>query len=69
MRFFLIASRLGHTLPSFPAPLYYIPDSDALSIKLPHGLTISPIPPTSGAVPFRYISVDEAISDLPWWDW
>ncbi|KAI0686823.1 hypothetical protein BC835DRAFT_1309374 [Cytidiella melzeri] len=69
VRFFLIASKLGHTLPSLPAPLYHIPTNDTLSIKLPHQLTITPVPPTSGEVPFRYISVDDAISDLPWFDW
>ncbi|KAI0348187.1 S-adenosyl-L-methionine-dependent methyltransferase [Trametopsis cervina] len=69
VRFFLIASQLGHTLPTFPTPLYDIPIKDSLQIHLPHGLHLSPIPATSGMAPFRYVSVDDAISDLPWFDW
>ncbi|KAI0095061.1 S-adenosyl-L-methionine-dependent methyltransferase [Irpex rosettiformis] len=69
VRFFLIASQLGHTLPSIPAPMYDLPTKDALAIRFPHNLTITPITPTSGLVPHRYISVEDAISDLPWFDW
>lgn len=49
--------------------MYHLPPQDSLTIKFPHGLTVSPIPRTTGAVPHDYISVKDAISDLEWFDW
>lgn len=69
VRFFLIASRIGCTLPSIPSPLYHLPTKDTLTIRFPHALHISPIPPTAGCAPHSYISVKDAIGDLPWFDW
>lgn len=38
-------------------------------IKFPHGLTVKPINTESGVLPFNFVSVDDAISDLPRFDW
>lgn len=70
VRFFLVAALLGHPLPKLPEPLYAFPVKDALALKFPLGLIVRPIKNTEqGFAPFRYITVDDAIGDLPRFDW
>ncbi|THG98216.1 hypothetical protein EW026_g3934 [Hermanssonia centrifuga] len=69
VRFFLVAARLGHPLPELPQPLYHFPLKDSMEIKFPHGLSIRPIDTQDGIAPFNFITIDDAISDLPRFDW
>lgn len=69
VRFFLLASKLGYTLPPFPTPLYTSSSRDGLQINLPHDLKLTPMGDSKGKVPFSFITIEEAISDLPYFDW
>lgn len=68
VRFFMVAARLGYVLPDLPVPVYSFPLNDSLDIKLPHGLVLRPID-TARETLFNYISIHDAISDLPRFDW
>ncbi|KAF9225292.1 S-adenosyl-L-methionine-dependent methyltransferase [Gyrodon lividus] len=69
VRFFLIAAKRGLELPDLPQPTHDFPVSDSLEIKFPNGTTIQPIRPLSGIAQHRYVSVHDAISDLPVFHW
>ncbi|KAF8131609.1 S-adenosyl-L-methionine-dependent methyltransferase [Boletus edulis] len=69
VRFFLIAAKRGLELPPFPQPSHDVPNSDSLEIKFPNGQVFRPITTLSGVAPHRYVSVHDAISDLPKFDW
>ncbi|GJE89469.1 S-adenosyl-L-methionine-dependent methyltransferase [Phanerochaete sordida] len=69
VRFFLIAAQLGQPLPNLPTPLYSFPNHEALEIKFLHGLSVRPVLTERSAMPFRHVSVDDAIGDLLRWDW
>ncbi|KAH7927250.1 S-adenosyl-L-methionine-dependent methyltransferase [Leucogyrophana mollusca] len=69
VRFFLIAAKPGHPLPEFPQPSHDFPLVDALQIKLPNGHHIRPIRTMNGTAPHRFVSIDDAISDLLRYDW
>ncbi|KAI0040799.1 hypothetical protein FA95DRAFT_813229 [Auriscalpium vulgare] len=40
-----------------------------MEIKLPNGTKIHPIGSSNGRAPFPFVSIDDAISDLPRFDW
>jgi DNA (cytosine-5)-methyltransferase 1 len=69
VRFFLIAAKRDLELPAFPQPTHDFPVADALEIKFPEELTLRPITTLPGVAPHRYVSVHDAISDLPQFDW
>ncbi|KAJ3552491.1 hypothetical protein NM688_g4121 [Phlebia brevispora] len=69
VRFFLIAAKLGLVLPEFPQPLYYFEPKDALQITFPHSLRVYPINTQPGIALFNYVTIEDAISDLPRFDW
>jgi DNA (cytosine-5)-methyltransferase 1 len=63
-RFFIWGVLRGHTLPQFPQPTHTFPKPGSLSMLLPNvGVRLEPV--TTRSAPHRYISVSEAISDLP----
>lgn len=63
-RFFIWGVLRGHTLPQFPQPTHTFPKPGSLSMLLPNvGVRLEPV--TARSAPHRYISVSEAISDLP----
>ncbi|KAG6907943.1 hypothetical protein DXG01_006801 [Tephrocybe rancida] len=69
-RFFLVAAVHGHPLPEFPQPSHDFPDNHGLKIKLESsGKTICPIRWANGTAPHPFVSIDDAISDLPHFDW
>ncbi|KAH9901025.1 S-adenosyl-L-methionine-dependent methyltransferase [Cubamyces lactineus] len=68
-RFFLIAALQGHQLPQLPQPTHDFPLKDALEIKFPNQTAIQPILTLNGTAPCKYVSVTEAIGDLPEFDW
>ncbi|KAI0368858.1 S-adenosyl-L-methionine-dependent methyltransferase [Pilatotrama ljubarskyi] len=69
VRFFLYAAQHGYPLPQLPQPTHDFPQQDALQIKFPNGTVIKPILTTNGTAPMKFISVAEAIGDLPEFDW
>ena len=69
VRFFLIAAKCGLELPPFPQPTHDFPIPDKLEIKFPREVTLRPITTLAGVAPHRYVSVHDAISDLPKFDW
>ncbi|KAI0324519.1 S-adenosyl-L-methionine-dependent methyltransferase [Cubamyces sp. BRFM 1775] len=68
-RFFLIAALQGHQLPQLPQPSHDFPLKDGLEIKFPNQTAIQPILTLNGTAPCKFISVAEAIGDLPEFDW
>lgn len=69
VRFFMIAAKYGHPLPQLPQPTHAFPQIDALGINLPIGHHIRPIWTQTGYAPHQFVTIDDAISDLPRFDW
>lgn len=69
IRFFLVAALDGYPLPELPQPTHDFPGVHGLQIRLPTGDTIRPIQTTNGVAPHPYVTIDDAISDLPRFDW
>ncbi|KAJ3509389.1 hypothetical protein NLJ89_g5249 [Agrocybe chaxingu] len=66
MRFFLIAAKEGHLLPAFPQPTHDFPDTH--EIKNRDGRVI-PVRATRGTAAHPFVTVEDAIGDLPRFDW
>lgn len=60
---------MGNPLPGFPQPSHYFPPNDSLTINCPTGVKISPIIQAVGSYAHPVVTVDDAISDLPHFDW
>lgn len=70
VRFFLVAAKSSFPLPDLPQPTHDIEIEDALAIKFGLGQReLFPIRTENGIAPHRFVSVDDAISDLPQFDW
>ncbi|KAG1717820.1 S-adenosyl-L-methionine-dependent methyltransferase [Suillus lakei] len=69
VRFFMVAAKSGHPLPQLPQPTHAFPAVDALGIDLPVGHHIRPIWTETGYAPHQFVTIDDAISDLPRFDW
>ena len=70
IRFFLIAAQQSCALPPFPIPIYDFPLKDSMEFKLSQlGEHITPISVVAGLAPFKFITIDDAIGDLPRFDW
>ncbi|KAG1839477.1 S-adenosyl-L-methionine-dependent methyltransferase [Suillus tomentosus] len=69
VRFFMVAAKHGQPLPQLPQPTHAFPTVDALGIDLPIGHHIRPILTQPGYAPHQFVSIDDAISDLPRFDW
>lgn len=70
VRFFAVAAADGHPLPDMPQPTHDFPDPRNLQIKLPvGGPPIKPIQTNNGTAPHPFVTIDDAISDLPRFDW
>ncbi|KAF9011170.1 hypothetical protein BDQ17DRAFT_1233710 [Cyathus striatus] len=68
LRFFIITALDGRPLPELPQPSHQFPDTKGLSMYLPTG-KISPIRITDGTAPHHFVSIHDAISDLPRFHW
>ncbi|GLB43613.1 putative class I-like SAM-binding methyltransferase superfamily, C5-methyltransferase family protein [Lyophyllum shimeji] len=68
-RFFLIAAVDGHPLPELPEPSHDFPDNAGLEVKLPVGTEVRPFRMSNGTAPHRHVTIGDAISDLPRFDW
>jgi DNA (cytosine-5)-methyltransferase 1 len=70
VRFFAIAAADGYPLPDMPQPTHDFPEARSLQIKLPvGGPPIKPIRTDNGIAPHAFVTIDDAISDLPRFDW
>lgn len=69
MRFFLLAAKSGHRLPSFPKPTHEFSSTHAESIYFPIAGSITAVDPRSGAAPMPGVTIEDAIGDLRRWDW
>lgn len=69
VRFFLVAAKSGYPLPVLPQPSHSFPVTRKLEIKLPLGYAIRPIRSTGGTAPQPFVSIADAISDLPRFNW
>jgi DNA (cytosine-5)-methyltransferase 1 len=62
-------SKRGEVLPAFPQPTHDFPVPDALKIKVSNGRDIQPIHTLRGTAPCHFVTIDDAIGDLPLFDW
>ena len=69
VRFFLIAAKQGHPLPPFPQPTHSSLLSENLHMNVAEGLSVRPILTAHGVAPHRHVTIEDAISDLPPFDW
>ena len=69
MRFFLFAARRGYPLLAAPQPTHDFPQTHKLEIRFPNGDIARAVRAEPGTAPFKFVSIDDAISDLPRFDW
>ncbi|KAF8215788.1 S-adenosyl-L-methionine-dependent methyltransferase [Mycena galopus ATCC 62051] len=71
VRFFLVAARHGQPLPDMPQPTHDFEVTHHLRMQLPynHRPRVTPIRTSRGRAPHASVSIEEAIGDLPSWDW
>ena len=69
VRFFMIAAVQGHPLPELPQPTHDFPLADALKIEFTNGDFVEPIRTIPGTAPHNFVTIDDAIGDLPRFDW
>ncbi|KAH9942756.1 S-adenosyl-L-methionine-dependent methyltransferase [Amylocystis lapponica] len=69
VRFFLVAARSSYILPHLPQPTHDFPLVDSLEIKFPNGQPKRPIRTARGVAPFPFVTIEDAIADLPRFDW
>lgn len=67
VRFFMTAAKRGLTLPEFPQPTHEFP-GDSLQIPLEDG-AIKPINTEPGVASMPFVTIEDAIGDLPLFDW
>lgn len=69
VRFFLIAAQSGLPLPELPQPTHDFPQVLQMLIRMPNGDIVKTIRPGPGTAPHPFISIEDAIGDLPRFDW
>ncbi|KAJ7070674.1 hypothetical protein C8F01DRAFT_1362531 [Mycena amicta] len=81
IRFFLVAARIGHTLPKLPQPTHDFPVISKLGFKIPYSHKppednvnkfkemIFPINTERGKAAHAAVTIEDAIGDLPRFDW
>lgn len=74
IRFFLIAAEEGQVLPELPQPTHEFPAVNPLQIKHPEqdnrmAHTIRPIRTAKGTAAHPSVTIEDAIGDLPRFDW
>ncbi|KAJ7150376.1 S-adenosyl-L-methionine-dependent methyltransferase [Mycena filopes] len=71
VRFFLIAARHGLPLPAMPQPTHDFEVTNQLRMRLPynHRPQVVPIRTTRGRAAHASVSIEDAIGDLPPFDW
>ncbi|KAJ7508728.1 hypothetical protein B0H11DRAFT_1966459 [Mycena galericulata] len=70
VRFFLVAAQHGIPLPDIPQPTHDFEVVNQLRIKLPlRKVPIDPVRTTRGTMAHASVSIEDAIGDLPPFDW
>src|SRR5579863_7309169 len=69
VRFFLFGARQGYPLLAAPKPTHDFPPTHRLAIRFPNGDVARAVRAEAGIAPFKFVSIDDAISDLPRFDW
>ena len=69
VRFFLFGARRGYPLLAAPKPTHDFPQTHKLEIRFPNGDIARAVRAEAGIAPFKFVSIDDAISDLPRFDW
>lgn len=69
-RFFMVAAKVGLHLPALPQPTHDFPESTGLDIRiLPAEGRAAPMRTTHGVALHKYVSLADAIGDLPLFNW
>ncbi|KAK0466328.1 S-adenosyl-L-methionine-dependent methyltransferase [Desarmillaria tabescens] len=68
-RFVMCVAQQNQKLPSLPQPTHDFPNTEKLIIKLSNGDSITPIRTTNGTASHRCVTIGDAISDLPRYDY
>ncbi|KAF8963951.1 S-adenosyl-L-methionine-dependent methyltransferase [Flammula alnicola] len=72
VRFFIIAAKHGKVLPEFPQATHDFPENKSLDMSIKVGAKthrIAPIRTANGIAHHAFVSVEDAIWDLPRFDW
>ncbi|KAH9984055.1 S-adenosyl-L-methionine-dependent methyltransferase, partial [Russula compacta] len=69
VRFFLFAARRGYPLLAAPPPTHDFPQTHKLEVRFPNGDIARAVHAEAGTAPFSFVTIDDAISDLPRFDW
>ncbi|KAG1724751.1 S-adenosyl-L-methionine-dependent methyltransferase [Suillus paluster] len=75
-RVLFVAARQGVPLPDFPIPTHFFPHSRVQRVKLPTGAYLGPVSRLKYgdnnadlSAPLHFVTIHEAIGDLPPFDW
>ena len=69
VRFFLFGARRGYPLLAAPKPTHDFPQTHKLEIRFPNGDIARAVRAEAGRSPFKFVTIDDAIGDLPRFDW
>lgn len=69
VRFFLFGAKRGYPLLAAPQPTHDFPQTHKLEVRFPNGDIARAVRAEAGTAPFKFVSIDDAISDLPRFDW
>jgi DNA (cytosine-5)-methyltransferase 1 len=69
VRFFLFGARRGYPLLAAPQPTHDFPKTHKLEIRFPNHDIARAVRAEAGTAPFGFVTIDDAISDLPRFDW
>jgi DNA (cytosine-5)-methyltransferase 1 len=69
VRFFLFGARRGYPLLAAPKPTHDFPQTHKLEIRFPNGDIARAVRAEAGRSPLKFVTIDDAIGDLPRFDW
>ena len=69
VRFFLFGAKRGYPLLAAPQPTHDFPQTHKLEVRFPNGDIARTVRAEAGTAPFKFVTIDDAISDLPRFDW
>lgn len=69
VRFFLFGAKRGYPLLAAPQPTHDFSQTHKLEVRFPNGDIARAVRAEAGTAPYKFVSIDDAISDLPRFDW
>ena len=69
VRFFLFGAKRGYPLLAAPQPTHDFPQTHKLEVRFPNGDIARTVSAEAGTAPYKFVSIEDAISDLPRFDW